>query len=383
MQIKRFNIIQQMNKLYSLILAGVMLIGTLTAGAQTIEQRLIEPEQTVFAPHWFMQVQGGAAETLGEASFGDLISPAAALNIGYRFSPVFGLRAGASGWQAKGAAVAEKTNLYKFNYINANVDAMLSLTNLFCGWNPKRVLDFYAFVGVAGTDRFNNDEALKIAATGYEFAHLWDTHKWSFTGRGGLGVNVRLSDIVALNVEANANGTTDHFNSKHGDNSNIDWQFNGLVGLTFKFGKGYKTIPAVYEEIIIEPEPVVVPEPVPAPKPVVVAKAEPMTQNVFFLINSYKIRPAEQVKIDKLIEYMKANPKTVVTVTGYADKETGYPAYNMALSKKRSAAVAKVLEEAGIPASRITTKAEGDTVQPFPVSEYRKNRVAICVAEED
>ena len=66
---------------------------------------------------------------------------------------------------------------------------------------------------------------------------------------------------MPLNVEANANGITDRFNSKHGKDSNIDWQFNGLVGLTIKFGKGYKTIPAVYEEIIIEPEP----EPAPAP----------------------------------------------------------------------------------------------------------------------
>lgn len=375
-----------MKKLHSILLAGAVLFGTLGASAQTIEQRLIEPERTVFAPHWFMQVQGGAAETLGEASFGDLISPAAALNIGYKFNPLFGLRAGASGWQAKGAVLMDEAHhIYKFNYIQANVDAMLSLTNLFCGWNPKRVLDFYAFVGVGGTDRFHNDEALKYAAQGYPFRYLWDTHKWSFTGRGGLGVNIRLSDIVAINVEANANGTTDHFNSKHGKDSNIDWQFNGLVGLTFNFGKSYKTIPAVFEEIIIEPEPLPEPEPepAPAPKPAPVIKAEPMTQNVFFLINSYKIRPAEQVKIDKLVEYMKANPKTVVTVTGYADKETGYPAYNMALSQKRSAAVAAVLEAAGINASRITTKAEGDTVQPFPVSEYRKNRVAICIAEED
>ncbi|MDE7236778.1 MAG: OmpA family protein, partial [Paramuribaculum sp.] len=245
-----------MNKFKSLILAGAVLVSSFAASAQTIERRLIEPEKTVFAPHWFMQAQGGGAFTVGEASFGDLISPAAALNIGYRFSPVFSLRAGASGWRAKGAAHYNSANhLYKFDYVQANVDAMLSLTNLFCGWNPTRTLDFYAFVGVGANDRFHNDEALAIAKQGYPFSYLWDGHKWAFAGRGGLGVNIRLSDIVALNVEANANGLTDHFNSKHGKDSNIDWQFNGLIGLTIKFGKGYKTIPAVYEEIIIEPEP--------------------------------------------------------------------------------------------------------------------------------
>ena len=34
-----------------------------------------------------MQVQAGAAHTVGEAKFFDLISPAAAVNIGYQFAP--------------------------------------------------------------------------------------------------------------------------------------------------------------------------------------------------------------------------------------------------------------------------------------------------------
>lgn len=359
-----------------------MLLSTFAASAQTIQRTLIEEEKVVFEPHWFIQAQGGAAETLGEASFGDLISPAAALNIGYRFSPLFSLRAGASGWQAKGAAVTSVIDIYKFNYIQANADAMLSLTNLFCGWNPKRTLDFYGFLGVGANDRFKNDEALALSSK-YHFLNLWDKHRWAFTGRGGLGVNIRLSDYVALNVEGNANGIIDHFNSKHGKDSNIDWQFNGLIGLTVKFGRGYKVIPAVYEEIIIdetpEPEPEPEPEPAPAPEP---KKVEPMTQNVFFLIDSSVIRESEQVKIDKLVEYLKANPKATVEVTGYADKETGYPAYNMALSQRRSVAVAKALEDAGIAADRITTAYKGDTVQPFPGTEYYKNRVCICVAED-
>ena len=35
-----------------------------------------------------------------------------------------------------------------------------------------------------------------------------------------------------------------------------------------------------------------------------------MTQNIFFLIDSSVIREAEQVKIDKLVEYLKANPQS-------------------------------------------------------------------------
>lgn len=60
-------------------------------------------DRSGFNRHWYLQVQAGAAYTLGETSFGDLVSPAAALSAGYRFSPVWGLRFGLSGWQARGA----------------------------------------------------------------------------------------------------------------------------------------------------------------------------------------------------------------------------------------------------------------------------------------
>lgn len=49
-------------------------------------------DRTEFNRHWYLQVQAGAAYTLGETSFGDLVSPAAALSAGYCFSPVWGIR---------------------------------------------------------------------------------------------------------------------------------------------------------------------------------------------------------------------------------------------------------------------------------------------------
>ena len=87
-------------------IASLLLLCSFSVSAQQPERKLVSPEQVVFNPHWFMQLQGGAGYTVGEAeSFGDLISPAAALNFGYQFSPAFGLRFGASGWQAKGSAL--------------------------------------------------------------------------------------------------------------------------------------------------------------------------------------------------------------------------------------------------------------------------------------
>lgn len=200
-------------------------------------QEVKEEGKVVFNPHWFMQIQGGASHTLGEASFSDLISPAAQVTGGYQFSPLFGLRAGVSAWEAKGAWASPST-VYKYKFVQGNVDAMLDLSALFCKFNPKRVFNAYGFLGVGFNHAFDNDEAVAINAQGHELRYLWNDSKNFIVGRGGLGANIRLSDHVFVNLEVNANALSDKYNSKKAGNA--DWQFNGLVGFTFKFGKTYK-----------------------------------------------------------------------------------------------------------------------------------------------
>lgn len=369
-----------MKKIFLSLIAVFTLFCVNPMVAQSPETREIkEPGKVVFNPHWFMQIQGGAAHTVGEAKFKDLISPAAALNFGYQFNPIFALRFGASGWQAKGGWVANPKADYKYKYLQGNLDAMFSLTDLFGDFNPERTLNVYAFLGVGLNHAFDNDEAVTLANKGANMQYLWNDSKNLLTGRGGLGLNIRLNDYVGLNVEANANALSDKFNSKKA--GNCDWQFNALVGLTIKFGKSYKkTEPVYYEPTPTqapEPKPEPKPEPRPEPKPVV--KAEPLVQNIFFDINRSVIRQDQEVKIDELIVYLNKYPKAKVSIVGYADKKTGNARVNDRLSKERAAAVSKALQAQGITADRITTDAKGDTVQPFSVVE--ENRVSICIAE--
>ena len=88
------------------ILAALLLASTTSLFAQK------ETEKIEFRPHWYMQVQGGIGHTIGEGKFSDLVSPAAALSAGYRFTPVWGLRGGFSGWQGKGPVLQAVANLY-------------------------------------------------------------------------------------------------------------------------------------------------------------------------------------------------------------------------------------------------------------------------------
>ena len=93
-----------MNRKKLWLTAFVLALGGTVSFAQ--EQKIKEEGKIEFRPHWFMQVQAGAAHTVGEAKFFDLISPAAAVNIGYQFAPAWSARVGGSGWQAKGRKVS-------------------------------------------------------------------------------------------------------------------------------------------------------------------------------------------------------------------------------------------------------------------------------------
>ena len=358
------------------LLATVLLMSSTVAFAQ--EQRIKEPEKITFTPHWFIQAQVGAAHTVGEAKFTDLISPAAALNVGYKFAPAFGARLGVSGWQAKAVWVTP-SQTYQYKYLQGNLDIMADLSTLFCGFNPKRVFNAYIFGGAGLNHAFDNDEANALDTRSHELEYLWQDKQNLVAGRFGLGCDLRLNDRLAINIEGNANALSDKFNSKKA--GNCDWQFNVLVGLHIKLGKSYKKTAPVYyepEPVVEQPKPQpVVEKPQPKTEPVVVI--EPMKHNIFFALNSAKIQNDQLLKIDEMAAYMEKHPASKVNITGYADKETGNPRINSKLSEKRAKNVADALKAKGIAASRIVTDFKGDTVQPY--NTPKENRVSICIAE--
>lgn len=341
-----------------------------------------------FKKHAFLNLEGGAQYTLGEAKFGDLLSPNVQLGLGYQFSPVFAARLQANAWQSMGGWTGRETTTYKYKYVAPGIDFMFNLSNLFAGWNPKRVFNLTAFVGGGANIGFDNDDANALAAQGYNLRYLWDGTKLNPFGRGGLEASFRLSDAVRFVIEANANVLSDKYNSKKAGNP--DWYFNALAGFRFNLGKTYTE---AAKPVIVEPEPqpVVTPEPAPEPKPVVkpepkpepkpVVKAEPLRRDVFFTINSTKVVEKEEAKVRDIVDYLNKYPKAKVAVTGYADVGTGNDVINDRLAAGRADIVASLLtQKYNIPADRITKDSKGSRVQPF--AENDLNRVTICIAAE-
>ena len=377
----------------------LVLTGSVVSAQQSKSDETLE-----FRPHWSIGVQGGAAYTLGEADFGKLISPAAALNVQWQFHHAFGLRLGVSGWQGKGAIVIPEETIYPFRYGQLSADVLMDLTSLIGGFNHKRVCSAYVFAGVGAAYGFDNSAAAPFMCY---LEHYWE-QQFFVPGRLGLGVDFRLGDVVSLGLEGNTGFYSDKFNSKYEEKSPLDWQFNLLAGLKFRLGKNTRPSQAYADKVAAE-------EAAAAAAAAAKAEAERLaaekaaaekaaaeraaaekaaaekaaaeraalaaenSKDIDFTIGSSYIRKAEDAKLVALAQWLEANPDFSVAVVGYADKETGSANTNLALSKKRATAVYARLVKLGVPESRITSDYKGDTVQPFQVNE--KNRVVLCTVK--
>ena len=374
-----------MKSIKTLFTAALLLAG-MTVSAQSFTD--YDGTKYQFEKHLFLNLEGGAQYTLGEAKFSKLISPNVQLGLGYQFSPVFAARLQANAWQSKGGWPGGLPNKvgafdYKYKYVAPGIDLMFNLSNLICGYNPFRVFNVTAFVGGGANVAWDNKEVNDFAATltpqtTHIVEYLWDGTKVRPFGRAGLELGFRLSDAVSLLFEGNANILSDKYNSKKADNP--DWYFNGLVGLRINLGRTYTRVAAPAPVPEPEPEPVVEPEPQPVPQPVVEPKIEPLKREIFFTINKWEIRESEQQKVKDIVDYLAKYPKAKVDVTGYADAGTGNDRINDRLAAKRADIVVKTLrEQYGISEDRISYSSKGSRVQPF--SENDKNRVTICIAE--
>jgi len=118
------------------------------------------------------------------------------------------------------------------------------------------------------------------------------------------------------------------------------------------------------------PAPVVVPPPVPVvvPKPVVVAKpvvvVPPSYNDIFFDFDKADIRNSETVQLDKIADWMKANPNKTIAIEAHSDIK-GSNAYNIALGQRRAnAAKEYFVKQHGVDASRIKAVSYGKE-KPF------------------
>jgi outer membrane protein OmpA-like peptidoglycan-associated protein len=373
-------------KMKKTILSCLMLMGALSVSAQ--EQK--GTTEYVFEPHWYLQLQGGAQYTTGEADFGKMISPTIQGGIGYQFSKTVGARLSINAWQSKTGWRDDAgfiTHNFSYSYVAPALDLTFDLSNIIAGYNPNRKVSFGAFIGVGLNYRMQNDDA-KHAKSYMDTYVYQDEFGWTpmynddavlfFKGQAGLTADYHINDAFSIGLEGNFNMLSDRYNFKKVGNP--DSYFNLLAGVKYNFGPTYSTrfIPAPEPEIRYVDK--IVEKIVEVPGPAVPAAVEPLRRDIFFEINKTIIRDSEKQKVQDIADYMNAHQTSKVMITGYADAGTGNNRINDRLAKGRALVVVKALKEQyGIAESRISWDSKGSRVQPF--AENDMNRVSICIAE--
>ena len=372
--------------------------------------------QNEFYPGAYFGIQGGANYgTSNQWKIGHFqhITPNAQITFGYDFTPVFGLRGNLTGPMAKfpsGNPVGSVAGtLY---YAQLGLDATFDICNIF-KYKETRFLSPYIFVGAGANYRLATADAAACFGPAV---------------RAGLGFDFRLSELVDLSLEFQDNALSNKFNTvddnKIFGGEILNWKkpfqwddnFAALIGLKFNFGSVKKRAAARAAAEAAAAEAAALAAAKAAAEKAAAEKAEAerlaaekaaaekaaaekaaaekaaaeaaaaaraaaraTTQDIFFDLNKSVIKKAEAPKIDEVVAILNQYPEAVVTVSGYADKQTGRPKYNMTLSQNRAERVAKALKDAGIAEDRITVEFFGDTVQPGATRE--ENRVAICVTK--
>jgi outer membrane protein OmpA-like peptidoglycan-associated protein len=276
------------------------------------------------------------------------------------------------------------------------LDVTFNLSNAICGYKAERFFNFGIFAGIGANIGFDNDEANEV--NGYFnglypsntyrpnadqwLRYIWDGTKVRLTGRAGITADFRINDRFSAGLEVQANMLSDHYNSKKAPNP--DFYFNALAGVKINLGSTHTTkivepCNKVIEKIVEVPKIVekIVEVPAPSANKAATVEEEPLKETFFYAIRLSD--PTANATIDKIVAWCNKYPAKGISISGYADKGTGNPKINQGYAKQRADKVAKILQQRGVAASRMTVNSYGDTVQPFP--ENDKNRCVIVVGE--
>ncbi len=372
--------------LIMLAIAGVSLTSMAQETETTTEKYSVATNS--FWSNWF--VQGGVQWTAFYSSLEHGFdtsnnplksfrsNPQASVAIGKWFTPGLGLRTKVSG-------IWGKANGDSFKYWNAQEQVLFNLSNMFCGYNPKRVYNCIPFAGAGFARNMSSD----MYAIGMSI---------------GLLNEFNINKRVAINLELGWNRLENDFYSEgHANNGPRGWDSHdnylyAELGLTLNIGKtGWAKVPDVDAIKALSQSQIDALNAQLADsksenerlkamlneKPKEVAMPESIKQfittpvSVFFNIGKTDVaNPKDLVNVEALAKYAKTNNSKIM-VTGFADSATGTPQINQKLSVKRAEIVKGELIKMGVHADNISTQAHGGVETLSPISFNRRATVQI------
>ncbi len=373
---------------------GLVLALSVAGGvnAQTeVNSDKFKVETNRFWNNWFVSAGGGAQVYVGDGDskgdFGKRIAPALDIAVGKWFTPVMGLRLQYSGLQVKGfstvdGAYADGKNSegyykQKWNVAHLHGDILLNASNLFFGYNEKRIYNLVPFVGMGVMHSWTSPKNNELAAT------------------VGIINRFRLNSCLDLNLEAKGTLVNDRFDGEIGGNGK-EGLASVTVGLTYKFKQRGWNRATVISTGITEAEMNSVRDQLNSAlrdnenlknelsaarnntNKVVEKEVIGSSRIVTFAIGKSKINKLGLVNLEMFAKSVKAGPADkVYTIVGYADSKTGSAKYNQKLSEARAEAVRDALvNQFGVNPSQLKVESKGGVANMF-YNDAALNRAVI------
>lgn len=391
------------------LLTAVMAGSALSVSAQEGKKYVSES----WKDNFFISVGAGIQGTPNpDTKFGKSITPLINVSVGKLITPVWGVRAQGYGWSSKlvtdypfadynGAEVTRKET-----YAGINVDGMVNLTNLFCGYKPGRAFEVNFFAGpsmnivknFSGWELGYKNEYTPVEG-GTQVTQVVDPatskpagHAWRcLVGASlGLGAKYNITPEWAIDLEARGQVTPSIMGSL--TSAKTDGYFHFTVGATYTIG-GKKFI----ENGMTEAEKKAVNDKLndyrnqlqqkdqalaaaqaqnqTSVKEVIKETVVPGPRAIFFKIGTSKLDDYGKVNIKLAAQIMKNNPDKKYKIAGYADKATGSKRINEKLAKNRAQVVYDALIQEGVNASQLEMISTGTADNMF--GKDALNRVVI------
>ncbi|WP_314055322.1 OmpA family protein [Porphyromonas catoniae] len=384
-------------------------------------------ETNLFSSNWFFGLGVGGQMYFGDhdkqMKFLDRITPNFEVYFGKWFTPGIGVRFGANGYEIKGlsgynrglnkhygfvkvpkkhyAWVGEGPGRYELletsmKYIHAHGDVMFNVTQMICGYNETRFYSLIPYLGVG-------------FATSLEASSVTGRNSHEVTGSIGVINRFRINSAWDINLDIRGAYTGDHFDQEDfsidasGQYKPSSGRFGeGLLtatlGVSYNFPKrGWdrSTITTIrVNENVLEGlrnrlgeaermnEDLRKQLEEALNRPVTEATVTTMPLLVTFPINRWTLSNKDRVNLGFLADALKANPKLVYSISGYADKGTGSVKRNIFLARKRAEVVYDCLiKEFGVSESQLTKDSFGGVANMYYNDPRCSRSVLTKVAE--
>lgn len=351
-------------------------------------------ETNRFWDNWEIAAGGGASMLQVERNIGD--DPGKFFNrVGWNANisvtkwivPVVGMRLRVDGGEFQNYSFDQPkygSGIFKTPYLYVHGDILVNMSNWIGGYRPNRIYSAVSYMGFGYTTMSWTDRSAGSTNSEYAFTtgllnkfHItpqWDIEldlrSWFFR-EGSLPAEIGSGNRVAVGLSASV-GIAYRFNQRTWtpaySQTDVDGYIAAIVGLE-------ETLLAADAALISAAEELQALETDNKRLKSDLATAQSATQNamvshtvgesvVFFTIGEATLSEYAHATLDNYIAAMR-DTTTPITITGYADKETGSAERNMQLSKERAENVTAYLTSKGIDGSRITTQWVGDTETAF------------------